>query len=190
VRWFGFILDDAARPGMKTRLVRPALCVRIVGSSRGGNHVKAQDVENLVTEILRPMLDGKGIELVDVEYVREGGQWYLRVYIDRPEGVSMDDCEWLNNELGAKLDELDPIPQSYVLEVSSSGEKPLRRESDYERFRGRMVLITTYAPVDGRKSLEGRLLGVADGKVRLDTGERTVEVPREKISHARLVVEV
>lgn len=152
--------------------------------------MKAQDIENLVTEILRPMLDGRGIDLVDVEYVREGGQWYLRVYIDRPEGVSMDDCEWVNNELGRKLDELDPIPQSYVLEVSSSGEKPLRRESDYERFRGRTVLVTAYAPVDGRKSFEGRLLGMADGKVRLDLDGRTVEVPREKISHARLVVEI
>ncbi|MGE5588507.1 MAG: ribosome maturation factor RimP [Clostridia bacterium] len=152
--------------------------------------MKPQDIENLVTEILRPMMDGKGIDLVDVEYVREGGQWYLRVYIDRPEGVSMDDCEWVNNELGRKLDELDPIPQSYVLEVSSSGEKPLRREGDYERFRGRMVLVNTYAPVDGRKSFEGRLLGMVDGKVRLDMEGRTVEVPREKISHARLVVEI
>jgi len=152
--------------------------------------VKPQDIEHLVTEILRPMMDGRGIDLVDVEYVREGGQWYLRVYIDRPEGVSMDDCEWVNNELGRKLDELDPIPQSYVLEVSSSGEKPLRRDADYERFRGRTVLVTTYAPVEGRKSFEGRLLGMADGKVRLDLDGRTVEVPREKISHARLVVEI
>ncbi|MCR4402295.1 MAG: ribosome maturation factor RimP [Firmicutes bacterium] len=152
--------------------------------------MKPQDIENLVTDILRPMVDGRGIELVDVEYVREGGQWYLRVYIDRPEGVSMDDCEWVNNELGGKLDELDPIPQSYVLEVSSSGEKPLRRESDYERFRGRMVLVSTYAPVEGRKSFEGRLLGLVDGKVRLDVEGRTFEVPRDKISHARLVVEI
>ncbi|MGE5585032.1 MAG: ribosome maturation factor RimP [Bacillota bacterium] len=152
--------------------------------------MKSQDIENLVTGLVQPMMDEKGIELVDVEYVREGGQWYLRVYIDRPEGVSMDDCEWVNNELGRKLDDLDPIPQSYVLEVSSSGEKPLRRESDYERFRGRMVLVNTYSPIDGEKSFQGRLLGMVDGRVRLDLDGRIVEVPREKISHARLVVEI
>ncbi|MGE5574388.1 MAG: ribosome maturation factor RimP [Bacteroidota bacterium] len=152
--------------------------------------MKSQDIENLVTGLVQPMVDEKGIELVDVEYVREGGQWYLRVYIDRPEGVSMDDCEWVNNELGRKLDDLDPIPQSYVLEVSSSGEKPLRRESDYERFRGRMVLVNTYSPIDGKKSFQGRLLGMVDGRVRLDLDGRIVEVPREKISRARLVVEI
>ncbi|MDI7247339.1 MAG: ribosome maturation factor RimP [Bacillota bacterium] len=152
--------------------------------------MKPQDIENLVTGVVQPMMDEKGIELVDVEYVREGGQWYLRVYIDRPEGVSMDDCEWVNNELGRKLDDLDPIPQSYVLEVSSSGEKPLRRESDYERFRGRMVLVNTYSPIDGKKSFQGRLLGMVDGRVRLDLDGRIVEVPREKISRARLVVEI
>jgi len=152
--------------------------------------LKPQDIESLVRGVLQPMVEGKGIELVDVEYVKEGGQWCLRVYIDRPEGVSMDDCEWVNDELGRKLDDLDPIPQSYVLEVSSSGEKPLRRDSDYERSRGRTVLVSLYAPVDGRKSFEGKLLGIADGKVRLDLEGRVVELPREKVSRARLVVEI
>lgn len=136
------------------------------------------------------MMEGKGIDLVDVEYAREGGQWYLRVYIDRPGGVSMDDCTWVNEELGRQLDRLDPIPQSYVLEVSSSGEKPLRRDGDYERFRGRRVLVSTYAPIAGRKSFEGTLLGLEDGKVRLDVDGEVVDVPRDRISHARLVVEV
>lgn len=152
--------------------------------------MKPQDVEELVTTMLRPMVEGKGIDLVDVEYAKEGGHRYLRVYIDRPEGVSMDDCTWVNEELGRKLDDLDPIPQSYVLEVSSSGEKPLRREEEYDRFRGRRVLVNTYAPIDGRKSFEGTLLGIDGGKVKISLEGHIVEVPHDKISNARLVVEI
>ncbi len=152
--------------------------------------MRTRDVEDLVTTVVRPMLEDKGIELVDVQYVKEGGHWYLRVYIDRADGVSMDDCAWVNEELGRQLDQLDPIPQSYVLEVSSSGEKPLRGEEDYRRFQGRRVLVSTYAAVDGRKSLEGRLLGLDDGKVRIDLDGRVVEMPLDNISSARLVVEL
>lgn len=152
--------------------------------------LKPKDVEDLVTGMLHRIVEGKDIEIVDVMFAKEGGQWFLKVYIDCPCGVSMDDCTFINEQLGRKLDDLDPIPHSYVLEVSSSGEKPLRKESDYVRFRGRRVLVNTYVPISGTKSLEGKLLGLVDDSIKLEIDGQTIDVPRNKVSQARLVVEI
>jgi ribosome maturation factor RimP len=152
--------------------------------------VKPKDVEDLVNAMLNKIVEGKDIEIIDVMFDKEGGQWLLRVYIDRPEGVSMDDCTFVNETLGKELDALDPIPHSYVLEVSSSGEKPLRKESDYARFRGRQVLVNTYVPINGMKSLEGKLLGLVDDVIKLEIHGKPVDIPMSKVSQARLVVEI
>jgi ribosome maturation factor RimP len=152
--------------------------------------VRPKDVEDLVCAMLNEIAEGKDIEIVDVMFDKEGGQWFLRVYIHRPTGVTMDDCTFVNETLGEKLDALDPIPHSYVLEVSSSGEKPLRKESDYVRFRGRRVLINTYVPVNGMKSLEGKLLGLEDDTIKLEIQGKLVDIPMSKVSHARLVMEI
>ena len=152
--------------------------------------MKPKDVEDLVCAMLNRIVEGKDIEIVDVMFDKEGGHWFLRVYIDCPEGVSMDDCTFVNETLGKELDALDPIPHSYVLEVSSSGEKPLRKESDYVRFSGRKVLINTYMPVNGMKSLEGKLLGLVDDVIKLEIHGETVSIPMSKVSQARLVVEI
>ncbi|HHX26078.1 MAG TPA: ribosome maturation factor RimP [Firmicutes bacterium] len=152
--------------------------------------MRPKEVEDLVSAMLDEIVEGTHIEVVDVMFDKEGGHWFLRVYIHCPDGVSMDDCTYINETLGKKLDDLDPIPQSYVLEVSSSGEKPLRKESDYVRFRGRKVLVNTYVPINGMKSLEGKLLGLVDDTIQLEIHGETVDIPMSRVSQARLVVEI
>lgn len=152
--------------------------------------MRPKEVEDLVSAMLDEIVEGTHIEVVDVMFDKEGGHWFLRVYIHCPDGVSMDDCTYINETLGKKLDDLDPIPHSYVLEVSSSGEKPLRKESDYVRFRGRKVLVNTYVPINGMKSLEGKLLGLVDDTIQLEIHGETVDIPMSRVSQARLVVEI
>ncbi|MEA4882156.1 MAG: ribosome maturation factor RimP [Clostridia bacterium] len=127
-----------------------------------------------------------GLTVVDTEFVRDSGYWYLRVYIEKPGGVAIDDCSALSEAVGAELDRQDFIPQSYILEVSSSGEKPLRRDEEYDEFKGRWALITTYAEINGCKSFEGRLMGTSDGSVLIEVDGTTVRIPRSKIAAARL----
>lgn len=152
--------------------------------------MRPKEAEDLVSAMLDEIVEGTHIEVVDVMFDKEGGHWFLRVYIHCPDGVSMDDCTYINETLGKKLDDLDPIPHSYVLEVSSSGEKPLRKESDYVRFRGRKVLVNTYVPINGMKSLEGKLLGLVDDTIQLEIHGETVDIPMSRVSQARLVVEI
>src|SRR5665647_974104 len=98
-----------------------------------------------VEEIITPCVQESGLELVDVEFVKEGGSWYLRIYIDKPGGIGLEDCGRLSQKIDRLLDEKDPIPQSYYLEVSSPGiERPLKKISDYNRFAGELALITTF----------------------------------------------
>lgn len=143
-------------------------------------------VRNAVEGILARRTDG--MELVDVTFRPEGGRRILRVTLDRPGGITLDDCEEISNALSALLDQEDPIPQSYYLEVSSPGvDRPLVREEDYRRFAGQQVKITTYAPIDGRKNWQGELIGLSDGQVRLRVDQQLVSIPYDKVAKARLV---
>ena len=135
----------------------------------------------------------EGIEVVDVEW-KVGRQRFLRVYIDKPEGISHRDCELVSQQLSVILDVEELIPgPGYILEVSSPGlDRPLRKPGDFERFRGRIAKISTTEPVGDEKFFEGRLAGFADGKVRMELKgkeARTVELPLEMIRKANLVVE-
>jgi len=151
--------------------------------------LKKTNVEGVVTEVVRPIAEHYGLELIDVEYVKEGGSWYLRIYIDKPGGVGMDDCQAVSEEVGRKLDELDPIPGNYFLEVSSPGlERSLKRERDFEYFAGREAAVHLFAPLDGKKEFTGVLKGMVDGNVMLLVDGREMSFPREKISRAHLVV--
>ncbi|MFS8571601.1 MAG: ribosome maturation factor RimP [Clostridia bacterium] len=132
----------------------------------------------------------QGVEVVDVEYVKERGEYFLRVYIDKPGGVTLDDCEAFSVVLGERLDEVDPIPNSYSLEISSPGiERPLKKEADFERFAGRRVAVRTYAPLDGRKNWKGVLHGLSDGHVVLEVDGQRVTIPLTSIAKAHLVAE-
>ena len=142
-----------------------------------------------VYELALPVAERQGVEVWDVEYVKEAGQWFLRVYIDKTGGIGIDDCERMSRELDPILDEADPIPGSYTFEVSSAGaERQLKRPSDFERFLGEKVEVKLYRSVDGRKEFTGRLAGYENGSVSLETDgtQRTFE--KENIAQVRLRV--
>lgn len=142
--------------------------------------------------LVEPVLIELGYELVDLQYGREGGRYILRLFIDRPEGVGLDDCERVSHAVGDILDREDPIPHSYYLEVSSPGlERPLKKEVDFQRFAGRKIKLRTFAPVEGQRHFQGRLLGYLDGEVhlQLENGRR-LTLPMEQVATARLVFEL
>ncbi|QEK12235.1 ribosome maturation factor RimP [Crassaminicella thermophila] len=146
-------------------------------------------VTDIVEEIVTPYVNDNQIELVDVEFIKEGQNWFLRVYIDKEEGISLDDCQNVSEFLSEKLDELDPISQNYFLEVSSPGlDRPLKKERDFEKFKGRIIEVHLYQPYDGKKIIEGELVGLKDGCVVLKVDGEEIEISRKKISIVRLAV--
>ncbi|MCA1040812.1 ribosome maturation factor RimP [Bacillus infantis] len=150
-------------------------------------------VTETVEELVTPIVDDLNLELVDIEYVKEGKEWFLRVFIDKEQGVDIEECGLVSERLSEKLDELDPIPYNYFLEVSSPGaERPLKKEKDYKSAIGKNVLIKTYEPIDGEKTFEGKLTQF-DGEtvtveVRVKTRIKTISIPYEKVANARLAV--
>lgn len=144
-----------------------------------------------IAEIARPVVEEEGCSLWDVEYVREAGTWYLRVFIDRDGGVSIDDCERVSRRLDPILDEEDPIPDSYIFEVGSAGaDRELKRPRDFEQFMGSEVEVKLYRPVDGSKHYTGTLTGYEDGSVSLSVGEKTLRFPKEQVAQVRLYVSI
>ncbi|EKN64061.1 ribosome maturation protein RimP [Neobacillus bataviensis LMG 21833] len=150
-------------------------------------------VTEVVEELATPIFQELGLELVDIEYVKEGKSWFLRVYIDKDTGVDIEDCGLVSERLSEKLDEIDPIPHNYFLEVSSPGaERPLKKEKDFEKAIGKNVFIKTYEPINGEKSFEGTLLEF-DGQlvkieVKIKTRKKMIDIPFEKVANARLAV--
>lgn len=148
-------------------------------------------VTETVRSLAEPVAAGLGLEIWDVEYVKEAGSWYLRLYIDREGGVSIDDCEAFSRALDPLLDEADPIPTSYVFEVSSAGaDRELKRPSDFERFIGSAVEVRHYQPIDGAKQHTGTLVGYENGSVTIMTpkGERTYN--NAQVAQVRLSVTI
>ena len=142
-----------------------------------------------VSALVRPIVEEEGCSLWDVEYVREAGAWYLRVFIDKDGGVGIDDCERISRRLDPILDEEDPIPDSYVFEVGSAGaERELRRPSDFAQFMGHEVELRLYRPLDGKKSFVGELRGYEDGKVTLSVGGETLAFEKNQIAKVNLHV--
>lgn len=144
--------------------------------------------------LVEPVVTGQGYELVDVEFKNELGAWILRVYIDKPGaegGVGLDDCAQVSRELSAVLDVDDTIPGHYSLEVSSPGlNRPLKKEADFARFVGKKAKIRTRHPVgESRRNFSGTLVGVTQGKVKIDVGDQVCEVPVDDVEKANLVYE-
>ena len=147
----------------------------------------ASVVEKTVWQMAETLLDGSGVELVDVEYVKEK-DWYLRVFIDKPEGIGIEDCQALSEKLEEKLDTEDVMPEPYILEVSSPGlDRVLKKPRDFERERGKDVDVSLYEPLDGEKLLVGKLEGF-DGAALLLEGREPI--PKEKIAQVRLHIEI
>ncbi len=150
-------------------------------------------VTDITEELVTPIVDDYGMELVDVEFVKEGKNWFLRVFIDSPEGVDIEDCGKVSERLSEKLDEKDPIDMPYFLEVSSPGaERPLKKEKDFHNAVGKQVHVKTYEPLDGEKVFEGKLLDfngeMLSIEVTIKTRKKTYEIPYGKVANARLAV--
>ena len=147
-------------------------------------------VTDQVTEFAQPVVEAQGCSLWDVEYVREGSERYLRVYIDKPGGIDSDDCERVHRALDPSLDEKDPIAESYHFEVCSAGlERALKRPSDFAQFMGSAVLVKLYRPRNGLKEIPGILRDYEDGKVTVEAGKETITFTKSEVALVRLRVE-
>ena len=148
-------------------------------------------ITDKVTALARPIVEEEGCSLWDVEYVREAGSWYLRVFIDKEGGVSIDDCERISRRMDPILDEADPIPDSYVFEVGSAGaERELKRPSDFEQFMGSQVEVKLYQPVNGSKTFVGTLSGYEQGKVSVTVGKETMTFDKAQTAQVKLHVTI
>ncbi|AVQ99080.1 ribosome maturation factor RimP [Oceanobacillus sp. M65] len=144
-------------------------------------------------ELLRPILEPKNLELVDVEYVKEGKNWFLRVYIDKPGGVDITECGEVSEELSEKLDNTDPVKEAYFLEVSSPGvERPLKTQEDFKNNVDNNIFVKLYEPIEGEKEYEGILKSFDNDLLTIEykvkTRKKQVELPYDKIAKARLAV--
>ena len=144
-------------------------------------------VTEIVAELAAPVAAEFGCELWDTEYVREAGQWFLRLYLDKDGGVDILDCENVSRRVSDLLDEADPIEGSYIFEVSSAGaERQLKRPSDFEKFLGSPVLLKTYQNRDGRKEFPGVLKEYDGGAVVLDMGKQELRFEKNEVAMVRL----
>lgn len=144
-------------------------------------------VTDTVAALAAPIVEEAGCSLSDVEYVKEAGTWFLRVYIDKEGGVSIDDCEAVSRPLSDKLDEADPIEGSYTFEVSSAGaDRVLKKPEHFARFQGQEVEVKLYRPREGRKEFVGLLQSWEDGDVTLDMGGTPARFEKKEIALVRL----
>ena len=148
-----------------------------------------EHTELLIEKLVQEILIGSAIELVDVEYVKER-EWYLRVFLDKEGGIEIEDCHWVSEQLEAKLETLDPIKESYYLEVSSPGlDRALRKDRDFIRHVGDKIEITTFKPIDGQKKFIGVLKCLSEGNISIDVDGVDVIIPRDKTSQVRLYLD-
>ncbi len=146
-------------------------------------------ITSIVEQMLQPILEAGGFELVDIEYVKEGGNWFLRIYVDKEGGIDIEECGRISEYLSARLDENDPIPNAYFLEVSSPGaERPLKKPQDLYRAIGKHVFVTTYEPIGGAKQFEGTLLSFDEQTLTVQTGKQQTGIPYDKVASARLAI--
>ena len=144
-------------------------------------------VTETVAALAAPIVEQAGCSLWDVEYVKEAGEWFLRVYIDKEGGVSIDDCEAVSRPLSDLLDEADPIEGSYTFEVSSAGaDRVLKKPEHFEQFMNSEVEVKLYRPREGRKEFVGLLRGYEDGGVTLEAGNETQSFTKQEIALVRL----
>lgn len=147
-------------------------------------------VTERVWQLAEPIAANCGCSIWDVEFVREGGEWYLRVYIDKEGGIDIVDCEAVSRALDPVLDEADPIEQSYTFEVCSAGlERTLKRPSDYAQFLGSAVCVRTFAPVNGAKEHVGTLRSYENGSVIIEQAGKSLTFEKGQIAQVRLHVD-
>ncbi len=156
-----------------------------------GEIAKSGSLNERLLKVAEPVVEGFGLELVDLACAVSSGHSVLRVFIDKPGGVTIDDCAVVSRELGAVLDIEDPVPGRYSLEVSSPGlDRPLKREKDFLRFLGRLVKITTIEPLEGRSHFKVHLIALHDGVLKVrDETDTELAINMDNIRKANLVAE-
>ena len=147
-------------------------------------------ITEIVEQFAKPIVEAHGCTLWDVEYVREGSERFLRLYLDKEGGVDITDCEAITRAVDPILDEKDPIPDSYHFEVCSAGlERALKRPGDFERFMGSAITVKLYRPRNGLKEFPGILRGYEDGRVTVEAGKETITFEKSEVALVRLRVE-
>lgn len=146
-------------------------------------------IQTIIDEMLTEFLTENGYELVDVEYVKEGSNWFLRIYVDKEGGIDIEDCSRISEYASVKLDANDPFSTAYFLEVSSPGaERPLKKPEDVRKAVGKNVFITTYEAIDGTKEFEGKLLSFDGVQLVVQTSKTQSAIPYAKVASARLAI--
>ncbi|EPY10024.1 MULTISPECIES: ribosome maturation factor RimP [Paenibacillus] len=151
--------------------------------------MSSANIKSTVENMITPYLEENNFELVDVEYVKEGSSWFLRVFVDKEGGIDIEDCGRISEVLSQKLDENDPITDAYFLEVSSPGaERPLKKTKDFVKAVGKHVYVTTYEPIGALKEFEGVLTSFDEQTVVVQVGKKEHAIPYEKVASARLAI--
>lgn len=146
-------------------------------------------IKSIIEDMLKDFVEQNGFEIVDIEYVKEGSNWFLRVYADKEGGIDIDDCGRISEYLSVQLDEKDPISDAYFLEVSSPGaERPLKKTQDFYKAVNSHVFVTTYEPIDGSKEFEGLLQSYDEETLVIEIGKKKVSIPVAKLASARLAI--
>jgi ribosome maturation factor RimP len=146
-------------------------------------------IKTAVEEMVLPYLGSNGFELVDIEYVKEGSHYFLRIFVDKEGGIDIDDCGRISEFVSEQLDKNDPVSDAYFLEVSSPGaERPLKKQEDVKKAIGKHVFITTYEPIGGAKEFEGLLLAFDGDNAVVRTGKKEHTIPYAKVASARLAI--
>ena len=147
-------------------------------------------IKSAVEAMIQPYLGDNGFELVDIEYIKEGSNWFLRIFVDKEGGIDIDECGRISEYVSEQLDKNDPISGAYFLEVSSPGaERPLKKAEDVRKAVGKYVLVTTYEPVDGAKEFEGHLSSFDGETVVVKAGKKEHAIPYGKVASARLAIQ-
>jgi len=143
-----------------------------------------------VEKLVQPIVERQNLQLVEVEYQKEGGNWFLRIFIDKEDGgIDIEDCGKVSELLSKELDRVDPIPDAYFLEVSSPGaERPLKNEKDIAKAVGKAVFIKTYEAIDNNKTFEGKLVNFSGNMITIEEGKTLTEIPYDKVAKIRLAV--
>lgn len=147
------------------------------------------NIKSVIESMVAPYLESGGFELVDIEYVKEGSNWFLRIFVDKEGGIDIDECGVISEYISEQLDKEDPIKEAYFLEVSSPGaERPLKKAEDVRKAVGKHVFVTTYEPIDKRKEFEGKLDAFDGERLVVEIGKKQVEIPYAKVASARLAI--
>lgn len=140
-----------------------------------------------VGDTIEPIIEELGYEFVDIEFVEEEGEWYLRVYIDNEDGITVEDCAAVSRPISDKLDEMDPIDISYYFEVSSPGvNRAIKRDGDFDRFKDSKVIINLLSPFEGKDKIEGILKGLEDNSILLQYNKKLIKINRENVKTVNL----